>query len=84
MLKKLKSLMQAQGQMPLRELAAALELDEASTKQLLMFYLNSGQMEKLPEGTVCDHCSVCQPESIEIYKWVETSKSRLSLRLDSV
>lgn len=71
MLKQLKQLLQDAGQMPLRELAHALNLDQQSTKQLLMFYTSKGQVEKLPEGTVCDHCTVCKPESIEIYKWVE-------------
>jgi putative ferrous iron transport protein C len=80
MLKELKQILKSSHQMPLKELSAKLGLDPSSTKQLLLFYLRKGEVIKLPEGTLCSHCTSCKPEAIEIYQWVNSKSSTNDLK----
>jgi hypothetical protein len=73
MLNKLKSILIENQQIPLKELSELLDLDREATKQLLSFYIQKNLVEKLPEGTLCTHCSVCEPQTIEIYRWLGDS-----------
>jgi hypothetical protein len=70
MLNKLKTILIENQQIPLKELSEMLELDRDATKQLLSFYIQKQLVEKLPEGTTCTHCTVCEPQTIEIYRWL--------------
>ena len=81
MLNKLKSIFIENQQIPLKELSELLGLDREATKQLLTFYLQKKLVEKLPEGTLCTHCSVCEPQTIEIYRWLGDS-NRIQLKLN--
>jgi len=84
MLNKLRDYLRRHGQSPLRETAIWLGLDEDATRQLLAFLIKKGEVEKLPEGTLCEGCSACPPQTIEIYRWLgerpSTQKS-IPLRL---
>ncbi len=75
MLNKLKSILIEYQQIPLKELSEMMGLDSEATKQLLSFYIQKNLVEKLPEGTICTHCTVCEPQTIEIYRWLEVSNS---------
>ncbi len=75
MLDRLRHYLKTRGQSPLRETAIWMGLDEDATRQLLAFLMKKGEVEKLPEGTLCEGCSACAPNTIEIYRWTGTGKT---------
>ncbi len=84
MLNKLRAYLQRHGQAPLRETAIWMGLEEDATRQLLAFLMKKGEVEKLPEGTLCEGCSACPPQTIEIYRWTgpqSRSEARIPLNI---
>ncbi len=87
MLAKLRDYLQKHGQAPLRETAIWMGLEEDATRQLLAFLIKKGEVEKLPAGTLCEGCSACAPQTIEIYRWLgppaatDTASNKIPLEL---
>ncbi len=79
MILELRDLLRRHGQIPLRELSAELHIDPETTRTMLRRFIKQGQVEKLPEGTLCaGGCRLCPAEHIEIYRWIgENGQSEL-------
>jgi hypothetical protein len=58
-------------QAPLRDMALTFQMEPEALKPLLEHWMHKGKVEKLPEGTPCQGCSSCAPQSIEIYRWID-------------
>ncbi len=75
MILELSQLLRRHRQIPLKELAEALNADPASVRLMLQRLIRRGQVEKLPQGTLCaGGCHLCAPDSIEIYRWIGDNK----------
>ncbi|MCX8049403.1 MAG: FeoC-like transcriptional regulator [Methylohalobius sp.] len=72
MILELRNLLRQRGQLPLKELAAQLELSPEITRAMLERLIRKGQVERLPPGALCPGgCRTCPPESVEIYRWID-------------
>jgi len=71
MILEMRDLLQRHDQIPLKELAAELKTDPETTRKMLLRLMKKGQVEKLPQGTLCaGGCRLCPSESVEIYRWI--------------
>ncbi len=67
----LRELLRHHGQLPLKELAAELQIDPEVARSMLHRLIKKGQVVKLPEGTLCaGGCRLCPTENVEIYRWI--------------
>ncbi|MGV6852685.1 MAG: FeoC-like transcriptional regulator [bacterium] len=69
-LSRLRAYMQQHQQQALKEITEDLAIQPDAARQMLDYLIHRGQVSKLPEGTLCSGCTQCQPQTIEIYRWV--------------
>ncbi len=75
MILELRDLLRRHGQLPLKELAVELRTDTDTARAMLRRLIHKGQVEKLPEGTLCaGGCRLCPTVSVEIYRWIGDNK----------
>lgn len=71
----LRDYLKAQGQAPLRDMALMFGMDQQALRPLLEQWMAKGKVEKLPSGSPCHGgCSSCAPNTVEIYRWVESDR----------
>ncbi len=64
-------LLRHRRQIPLKELAEALETDPETVRPMLQRLIRRGQVERLPPATPCPGgCTLCPPQTVEIYRWI--------------
>ncbi|MDQ1362211.1 MAG: putative ferrous iron transport protein [Pseudomonadota bacterium] len=67
--------LKSHGQAPLRDMALAFGMDQEALRPLLDYWATRGKVIKLPPGTACGgSCSACAPQTIEIYRWIDSSQ----------
>ncbi len=69
-LTQLRDYLKNHGQAPLQDMALTFQIDQEALKPMLEHWIKKGKVEKLPEGTACQGCSKCTPQSVEIYRWI--------------
>ncbi len=75
MIFEVRNLVRQQGQIPLKELCEQLQIPPDTARAMLNKLIRKGLVEKLPEGSLCaGGCSLCPPETVEIYRWVSPPK----------
>jgi hypothetical protein len=51
------------------DLAHRFDTDPDALRGMLAKWEAKGKVEKLPQGTGCGGCCLCDPAAIEIYEW---------------
>ncbi len=67
----LRDLLRRHRQIPLKELAEALDSDPETVRPMLERLIRRGEVERLPPATPCPGgCNLCPPQTVEIYRWI--------------
>jgi len=71
-LTEIRDYLKLKGQAPLRDMALEFGMDQDALRPILEQWIAKGKIEKLPQGTACGGgCHSCEPETIELYRWVD-------------
>lgn len=72
MILELRALLRQHKELPLKELATALQLPPETVRLMLQRLIQKGEVEPLPAGTLCKGgCRTCPPDTVEIYRWID-------------
>jgi DNA-binding IclR family transcriptional regulator len=52
------------------DLAHGLDAAPGALKAMLTALERKGRVRRLPAGTACDGCCMCDPNAVELYEWV--------------
>lgn len=71
-LSEIRDYLRSNGQAAVIDMAWHFDVEPDAIRGMLEHWIRKGKVEKLPDGTGCDGgCHMCDPESVEIYQWVE-------------
>jgi len=71
-LTEIRDYLRAQNQASLRDMALQFSMEQDALRPILEQWIEKGKVIKLPEGTACGGgCNSCEPETIEIFQWVD-------------
>lgn len=65
----LKQLIQSHQIIALKEICEHLNSEPEAVRAMLDYLIEKNLIEKMPEGTRCQSCTICPPETIELFRW---------------
>jgi hypothetical protein len=67
--------LQAAGSAPIRDIALHFKISEDDAKSMVEHWVKKGYAHKLPAGSLCQGgCRSCDPETIDIYEWIQSNQ----------
>jgi len=71
-LTEIRDYLRTHNQVSLRDMALQFSMEQDALRPILEQWIVKGKIIKLPQGTACGGgCNSCEPETIEIFQWVE-------------